>query len=50
MAPEMSTLNVALQKAVMELPTNPVRGIIERLADAIVSLGTKKNENCDYMT
>ena len=47
MAPETSTLKVALQKAVMESPTNPVFGVSERVTDVIVSLGTKKNGNCN---
>ena len=47
MAPKTSTLKVALQKAVMESPTSTVFGIIERVTDVIVSLGTKKNENCN---
>ena len=47
MAPETSTLKVALQKVVMDSPTSPVFSVMERVTDVIVSLGTKKNGNCN---
>ena len=45
MAPETSTLNVALQKVVMESPASPIFDVTERVTDVIMSLGTKQNEN-----
>ena len=42
-------LKVALQKAVIQSPTFPVFGVMEKATDVIMPLGTKKNENCNII-